>query len=112
MVIPTVSDNIRGFPIEPIGLDIDDFPPLPPVGVWFKRSRKIMCRNCYLFHSTYETTELCYKCTINGKLITKWCKHQKNRRLLIKNILVINIVSKCLNTSELGLHKNIMKFLF
>lgn len=113
MITTPIVDNIQGFPVPSAISEVDDLPiTMPPlVSLWFKRSYKVMCTNCYLFYSTYDVTELCHGCTIHGRYISKWWKHWKNRQSLIKNILVINIVSKCLRISELGLHMNIMKFL-
>ena len=94
-------------PVITRALELDFLPISPPL----VRSRKYICSQCYSIFSWHEPHSLCLNCVLNGCRISKWWKKIQKNKALIQNILVMNIVSRKMMISEIGIGDNIIKFL-
>ena len=87
--------------------NLEDIPIPPPL----MRTRKYLCTQCYSVFSSYQRDTLCMNCCVHGSKIKRWWKKVKNRKSLVNSILILNIVSKRIKISEVGIIDNISKFI-
>jgi len=77
------------------------------------REPKKRCVNCHVRHFSQKSSDksYCTSCKLIAQNIFKWWKYRKSVLRLSQSVLTATIVSKHMDTHELGLHENIMVFL-